>query len=414
MLCQFTFENFKSFKQEAFLDLCAEQITDNIESLITDTDGEQFLPVISIYGPNGGGKSTVLDALKYLRNIILKPVVMLKMSEDFSKEEEQILSSSAQDMVKDSYHKFDKVCALEPTKFSVMFRTKGNEYQYELSMLKNSIVEENLYYREIGAENAVMVFERGTESCLIGDDIERVSVDKIKDSMPLLSHIEIMYDIEVISTVVAWFSDVVFLNYDMPYTDKSVLIPKQTAEKELFFRLLKEMDINISDVRVEEDTEGTITGIYTKHFIGQSEIELSIAEESSGTRKIFSCLARIIRCLNEGALLAADELDAKLHPKLFHFIIELFTSPVYNPKGAQLLITSHDIVNMNPDVFRRDEIYFCSLGMDDASTLYSLISFKEENGKPPRKDAVYGKRYLEGKYGADPYIQRGIDWEMEE
>lgn len=109
-------------------------------------------------------------------------------------------------------------------------------------------------------------------------------------------------------------------------------------------------------------------------------------------------------------MLIADELDAKLHPKLLRFIIELFTNPLNNKLGAQLLITSHDMINMTPEVFRRDEIWFCALNANNASNLYSLIAFKEENGKPPRKDAIYGKRYLEGKYGVDPYIRKGLDW----
>ena len=67
MLSQFSFSNYKSFKKEAFLDFTAECIKDHEKSIIKDkVDGERFLPVIVIYGPNGGGKSTVLEALRYL------------------------------------------------------------------------------------------------------------------------------------------------------------------------------------------------------------------------------------------------------------------------------------------------------------------------------------------------------------
>jgi hypothetical protein len=69
MLCQFTFENFKSFKNETTLDLYAEKISEHEDSLIIDkNDQEAFLPVIVIYGPNGGGKSSVLEAFIYLIN----------------------------------------------------------------------------------------------------------------------------------------------------------------------------------------------------------------------------------------------------------------------------------------------------------------------------------------------------------
>lgn len=414
MLCQFTFENFKSFKNEAFLDLCAEPISDNPDSLIIDKkDGEKFLPVVSIYGPNGGGKSTVLEALGFLRDTLIKPVIASKINEDISLEEKQILIKLITETTKEKYHKFDKSCGLRPIRFEIMFRAKGTEYQYEISILRNEIIKENLYYRIIGEKNVIIVYERTEEECIVGEDIEFVSVEKLKNSLPLLSHIANSYDVGVIDNALSWFFSMNFIDYDKPTYDKQVIIPKQGKRRDLFFTMLKEMDINISDLRIEEDADGKIKDIFAKHIINGEEIELPLEEESSGTRKIFSCLARINDCLQEGEVLIADELDAKLHPKILRFIIELFTNPQSNNEGAQLLVTSHDMVNMNPEVFRRDELWFCALNPNNASKLYSLISFKEENGKPPRKDAIYGKRYLEGKYGADPYIKKGLNWGAE-
>ena len=126
---------------------------------------------------------------------------------------------------------------------------------------------------------------------------------------------------------------------------------------------------------------------------------------------MFSFLGECISCLEEGNLILADELDAKLHPKLLEYIIALFTNPKSNQNGAQLLLTSHDITTMNPSVFRRDEIWFCARNPMGASKLYSLISFRKENGQQPRNDEIYGKRYLEGRYGADPYIRKILSWE---
>lgn len=413
MLCQFAFRNFKSFKNETFLDFYAEPITDNNESLIIDSDGEKFLPVVSIYGPNGGGKSTVLEALGFLRQTIVKPVIASKMNEDISIEEKQILSTSIEETSREKYHKFDKACEQIPIEFEIQFRTKDKEYRYEISILKNEITKEDLYYRPLDNEDVIIVFERTGEECVIGEDVEFISVEKVKASLPLLSHLASSYDIDIIDDALSWFLSILFLDYDNPISDKRIMIPKKPKEKTLFFSMFKEMDINISDLRIEEDGEGEIKDIFCKHIIDGEEFELRIQEESSGTRKIFSCLARINNCLQTGQVLIADELDAKLHPKLLRFIIELFTNPLKNEHGAQLLITSHDMINMNPEVFRRDEIWFCALNASNASNLYSLIAFKEENGKPPRKDAIYGKRYLEGKYGADPYIRKGLNWGAE-
>lgn len=380
--------------------------------MIVDQDGDKFLPVISIYGPNGGGKSTILEALNFLRQTLVKPVIASKMNENISDEEKQILSNSIKEIGKEKYHRFDKICEKTPVKFEILFRFKGYEYKYEISILQNEIIKENLYYRSIDNENVIIIFERTQETCVIGEDIEFVSVEKVKSSLPLLSHLSSSYDITIIDNALSWFLSINFLNYDNPISDKRIIVPKKIKERELFFSMLKKMDINICDFRIEEDVDGKIKDVFCKHIINEEEFELPIQEESSGTRKIFSCLARINDCLQNGEVLVADELDAKLHPKLLRFIIELFTNPHENQKGAQLLITSHDMINMTPEIFRRDEIWFCALNSNNASNLYSLIAFKEENGKPPRKDAVYGKRYLEGKYGADPYIRKGLNWEV--
>ena len=65
---------------------------------------------------------------------------------------------------------------------------------------------------------------------------------------------------------------------------------------------------------------------------------------------------------------------------------------------------------MNSETFRRDEIWFVAKGKDQGSKLYSLIEFKLDDGRTERKDSRYDKRYLEGRYGADPYFRKIIDW----
>lgn len=104
-------------------------------------------------------------------------------------------------------------------------------------------------------------------------------------------------------------------------------------------------------------------------------------------------------------------LDAKLHPKLLRYIISLFTNREINKKGAQLVFTSHDMSTMKNDVFRRDEIWFAALDDNHSSELYSLYEIRKEDGKRINHTAAYDKQYLEGRYGADPYLRTMLDWE---
>ena len=53
----------------------------------------------------------------------------------------------------------------------------------------------------------------------------------------------------------------------------------------------------------------------------------------------------------------------------------------------------------------RDQIYFLEKDKHEASDLYSLIEYKEEGSdKKIRKDRSFEKDYINGRYGAIPFI----------
>jgi len=122
--------------------------------------------------------------------------------------------------------------------------------------------------------------------------------------------------------------------------------------------------------------------------------------ESAGTLKLFSYSDAIIDALEKGTQLFIDEFDTMLHPLIIEGIIKLFNSSLTNPNNAQLIISCHAVNIMTNRLFRRDQIWFCEKDQYGATDLYSLVEYKE----PVRKDALYNKSYLQGKYGAIPYI----------
>ena len=179
--------------------------------------------------------------------------------------------------------------------------------------------------------------------------------------------------------------------------------------KKLMLQMIQEMDLDIVDFRVEEKENDRID-IITKHRVNDVETEINLYEESSGTQKLFGLLPFIAESLLTGTVLVIDELDAKIHPVLLRHIIMMYNDMSINRHKAQLIFTSHDLSTMNSEVFRRDEIWFVAKGSSENSKLYSLVEFKNEKGEAVRKDAKSDKQYLEGKYGADPYLRKIIDW----
>lgn len=415
MIYDFSFSNFRSYKNEATVDFLAKPITEFQDSLIKTPDGTFVLPVCAIYGPNGGGKSTVLMALKSLQEIVVDPLIQMV----FMKNKNEKLASATIDELRDgikgntqkiSYYKWDKESADKPTVFSILFVVNEKKYRYEIALKDESIIEENLYLEEIKDGEVRAVFERDTESVYLCDELENLDIDNLNGNLPLISYISMFKDLDIVDDAIRFFMNIQTVNFDAPMQDRRIMIKTIEKNRKKFLNVIQSMGIDIDNVRVEYDNDGKVSEIYVKH--SDTDSELKFIEESSGTRKIFSILPVILNGIDNGSLFAIDELDAKLHPALIRAIIELFTDRTINRAGAQLIFTSHDLTTMSNEVFRRDEIWFSAINGYNESVLYSLADFRKENGEKPRKDETYNKQYLEGRYGADPYMKQLKNWEV--
>lgn len=400
MLCQFTVRNYKSIRDEITLDMQAASISELKEHLLTDIDGQNFLPQGVLYGPNAGGKSNVLEALMMLVNKVINPIAIARAG-----------SGSSRLEIKPFAFSEDKT--VSPTEFEVFFRTVISEYRYRLYIKGEKVVYESLdrIKKETGRRSSLFV--RNSTTMRLNGDLSKIKLGEgLSESLPLLSYLGIMYmSNSTVADVLGWFcTGIAFLDYGNPYQELSTRIARDGKMKSLILDMIKEIGLDIEDFRVEQRSSSDIE-VYTSHIVNGRTSELTLSEESSGTRKVFGVLPFIAESLISGTTLVVDELDAKLHPGLLKYIICLYGNPEINRKGAQLVFTSHDLSTMNNELFRRDEIWFVAKGTGQNSEMYSLVEFKS-NGESVRKDARYDKQYLEGKYGADPYFRKIVDWSV--
>ena len=403
MLCQFTVKNFKSIRDEVTFDMQAAAISEHEDRIIKDVDEELYLPVSAVYGPNGGGKSNVLEALHSLVTKVLRPLYATSNNEEIAMKMKKLVIEP---------FAFDEGTRNEPTEFELFFRTEMAEYRYELTVKKEVIEYERLDRIKLETGRRSALFERDEDEITLKGAFARLKTsDELSDTLPLLSYLGITYSKnEVVQDVLDWFDEEIdFLNYGNPMQELRMAISKSEDVKRLMLQMIQEMDLDIVDFRVEEKENDRIE-VFTKHLVDDVETELNLSDESSGTKKLFGLLPFIAASLLDGTVLVIDELDAKIHPVLLCHIIMMFNDMNINRHKAQLIFTSHDLSTMNSEVFRRDEIWFVAKGNAQNSKLYSLVEFKNEKGESVRKDAKFDKQYLEGKYGADPYLRRIIDW----
>ena len=406
MLCQFTVKNFKSIRDEVTFDMQAAAISEHEDRIIKDTDGESYLPVSAVYGPNGGGKSDVLEALHSLVTKVLRPLYATSNNEEIAMKMKKLVIEP---------FAFDEETRNEPTEFELFFRTAMAEYRYELTVKKEVIEYERLDRIKLETGRKSALFERDEDEITLKGAFARLKTsDELSDTLPLLSYLGITYSKnEVVQDVLDWFDEEIdFLNYGNPMQELRMAVSKSEDVKRLMLQMIQEMDLDIVDFRVEEKENDRIE-VFTKHVVDEYEAELNLFDESSGTKKLFGLLPFIAKSLLRGTTLVIDELDAKIHPVLLKYLIMTFSNMEKNKKGAQLIFTSHDLSTMNSEVFRRDEIWFAALDENHSSQVYSLYEIRREDKERVNNTAAYDKQYLEGRYGADPYLQNmlsGGEW----
>lgn len=404
MLCQFTFSNYRSYRDETTLTMQASPMKEFSQSLITGEDDQNFLPVAAVYGPNAGGKSNLLSAISYVQAAVALPIISLMR-------ERETREGAFRRLPRCSAFAFDESHGGQPSEFEVYYREGDYEYRYVLSVNASEIEGESLARRKVGASRAARLFDRKGDEVVLGPSLRSASVStNFNPSIPYLSYLYMNTDLEAVSQAASWFLDSVFLDYNSFYLEH--LLENMLDEKDApeITKFLKAVDVHIDGFRVERDEEERRQRVYVKHRVAGSEYELRLSEESAGTQKLMGLARVILSALEGGGTVMVDELDAKLHPKLLRYVILLFKDPELNKGGAQLVFTSQDVSTMRNDVFRRDEIWFAARDEDEASQLWSLSDLHEPNGNLVSKNAAFDKQYLSGRYGADPYLTRIEEW----
>ena len=420
MLIQFSFKNFKSFREEATLDLSAAKMTEFSERVVS-VGNEKILPVAAIYGANASGKSNIYNAFGYMSEYVVN-------SFKYGDEEEKF------EEFRPTPFLFDSTSANAESSFEVYFTLPGDKsertYNYGFCVNREGVTEEWLNSKAKTARKYSTVFYRGMkESELDLSGFPKSSKDNIQvalEKQVLIISLGAKLKIGKCKAIRDWFLANEFADFGDPFTNyfMSRRLPKDFVEnKEIQQKVVEyfaSFDEHIKDFRIEkvphegEGKEETYK-INALHKMidsdGMAEIPLGL--ESAGTLKMFALYPELQEVLEKGSVFFIDELNARLHPLLVRNFLLTFLNPEINTNHAQLVFTTHDTWQLSNQLLRRDEIWFVEKDERGLSTLYSLADFVDEDGSRIRKDESYEKNYLLGKYGAIPDL-KSIDMFREE
>lgn len=440
MLIRFSVRNFLSFKEEINLRMVAssERIHPHHVLRTPSRNHPNLLRMAAIYGPNAAGKSNLVKALKFARNLVVEG-----------------LGPEARISVQ--RFRLDSSCLEEPAQFEIEFRVGNINYAYTFAVDPDKVHHEELRTITNSTEN--LLFSRETSSqgeakVVFGSFFSRLS-EKDRQFLEFIAQgtrpnqlfirETIERNLDRFRPVYNWFRRTLsIIEPDTGYHFLEVRLDTDESFKEFLVRVLKTAGTGISEIKTEEAGIEALIGlpdelirdvqerlsedsyIFIHRIEGRrlaitkrqdelrvlklatvhggrnntTEATFEAHEESDGTQRLFD-LVPMLYDLTVGKnkrVYVIDEIGRSMHPHLANMIVNMHLDPGNADKSSQLIITTHETNLLDLDILRRDEIWFTEKKEDGSTDLYSLSDFQPRYDKDIRRD------YLIGRYGAIPFI----------
>ena len=396
MILDISYSNVRVFRDQAAFSMEASEAQEKSENIIyTDLDGEtvRTLKVGAIYGPNSSGKTTLIYVIFMLRDWVL---------------------NNPCDYLSDIIAPFalDDSSTEKPSIISIRFISGGRLLNYTVGFSKGKCCQETLIEEHNNKND--LLFKRivtkfgphGIEyGHSIGNEVPAMEVAPDKSILAIFNNLTLpsisaaanyIASIEIANSYNRTMMKIL-LNQIRPWLNKN-------GNKRRLVEFENCFDINIKDIKIPQKPESTpydIKYVHTKIEKGQNktrDIEFRAELESSGTQVLTLLGAKVLQALDEGRVLMVDEFDSGFHTEVTRTVIEMFRDPVINNKGAQLILTTHNVSLMDENVLRKDQIWFIEKNQEGLSELFSLAEFDEVT-----EQTNFSEWYLAKRFGAVPH-----------
>jgi hypothetical protein len=388
MLLSFRVVNHRSFRSEHQLNLAPAYEADRPRGTKWPA-----VPVAAVFGANASGKSNLIDALAYLRDMALN-------SDRIAEPGYGIIRSP---------FALDPDEAAEPSWYDIDGVIDGVRHTFGFGVDDDKVVEEWLHRYPIGRRQ--VVYERHGAKFRFGTTVDAdlsKAVAITPDNVLFISSAARSGQGDV-QAAYRWLRQIEVRGSSQRRPEVDLRYPltrllRRDDYRRKVLALLNFADFGIMDIGVE-NVESPAPSAHQRVWFqmkgAKPGVRLTLAEQSAGTRTFLDHLPNVLDCLANGSILIMDELESNLHPNLAGHIVQLFQDPTTNPRGAQLIFTTHNtsLLASNNELLKRDQIWFVEKNFEEGwSSLYPLSDFK------PRDKENIERRYLGGSYGAIPFI----------
>lgn len=422
MLIEFNVTNYLSIRETQSLTMSAAVLSELGKNRFdTKLKGlPNLLRSAAIYGPNASGKSNLVMAMEFMKEFV----------ESSSKEMQEGESINVIPFL------FERESRSSASEFEAVFIKENVRYQYGFSVTLERVVHEWLFAYPEG--RAQRWFERQYdedtqhEVWYFGPKFKgnRKVLRNATRTNALFLSTAIQLNNEYLKPVFKWFNDLRVVSAERIHPEFTIRLLEDNNEKrnvidfmnaadlsisdilvdkkelsidELPEEILSEMDISTEEIQRLPKKKSVKAGRIDLSFLhladaGDELIPIDFKSESAGTKKLFELAGPWLNVLEDGIILVIDEFDRSLHPLISRFLVELINDPTKSKNNAQLIFTTHDTTILDKELLRRDQIWFMEKDEYNSTQLYPLTDFK------PRKGEALQKGYLQGRYGALPFV----------
>ena len=435
MLLSFSIENWMSFRDRVTFSMVASR--ERQHGLRVPKLGKyqtKVLPIAAIYGGNASGKTNFFQALNFAKQLV-------------------ITITQPGHSIRVKPFKLDAQSTDRPSSFTFELLIDECIYELHFAVTREAVLEEKLTKITSTKEDVLYNRRDGQphfNDKLAKDDALKFAFRGTRDNQLFLTN-SVSQKLDHFLPIYNWFKDTLrLIAANSMIGDFGHLFDKSRNLYAKMKKLLPQLDTGISRLaaeaisfkkifdndgiseqgkaRITEDIQGTLaegescryynrsrqpfivtrkkgeliaSKLVTYHHshVDNKDIPFHMQQESDGTRRLIDLLPTFLTLCTQDtpSVLVIDEIDRSLHTLLTRTLLESYLDDCSPTTRTQLLLTTHDVLLMDQQLLRRDEMWVAERDSEGASKLLSFSEYKDA-----RYDKDIRKSYLQGRLGGIP------------